>query len=1224
MVKEKRKVRIDDELYEEEEDVLPEEEDPDMDDLPEEDELYDVEEESYEEDSDEEDSDSEPDEDVDEEESWEDEDEVIRKPKEKGYKGILVIGIIGILILAAMGAAIVYTVTRGGDDDLKDDTDPFDNIGKDTISENRMKARFTEIMPHEDWFEIYVEGPAQGSIDGWTVTTFDEGLIELPEITGIDGFDHIVVHAGSGTGDHDCSDGRATVYLGLAGTFLDAGGDELALFDADDNIVDFVAWGEGNGDTPRLGWTKGDYLTLAPTGSSLSLQGPSVGPSSYWTAGPPSPGANNIVEVPLPGDWVIHIVNGRTEPYMAGYNEEYDIFDALTPPRDVNVSFQVPAAHPVGQNMMDNLTEYIDFTYKLLKEMGFGDPASSGTDPSGRPIIRVTASGNGSYSGVCMPDGSIQVDLGTNKVTNKKLVEHEVTHSFQWRQRQNGAWHIGPLMTRFLEEGMAEFVGRYSTMKNYNMTWAEVEKELQSSGNLNIINYTSKSHINIFTDWHGANNRTYYANIWEYYEIAFLFWKFLFDKFGKDVIKKIYDNTSYGGSGTNVIGVGAIEAATGQKLEDLIREFMLYRVENRFPQYQAGIDFGPVKPDREVHFTGAPSSASEWVERYGSRVNRFVMNGSGGIIEFNPRMPNSRWGITIIGVKPDGSRSYENHTLGKGQNGTFVIPPGMKEVIVIKTLLDGTVNYPYEFFNMTIRPNPVITPMGPDNDEHILWDPHPLNIWWVLENLTREMRLRLQIDNTSTFDHPFWDQELGWNVTEWPFPEDIGNGTWWWRLRWEKDDVFGPWTPYSNFTIWRGFDRPEIMWDPAPLRFENDTGSFLVVIPGMNVTIPGYDVPEGLNTGYGHAGFRLGGPYGSVHYNWSFGEAFPIGDLATEEHTYFEWRVNYPLFGDWPWFRDDILWDPASPEFEILAPVNGSRHRFDTNMSLRVDLNRTDGRWAVDSFFDVFFRIDTGVLHPYTGSVVPLIESGRYEIPINISELPQGVVRFYLNIRDAYGRIGDVHELWIEVDRTAPDLSLRIDPDRDPAYYNGPFRIVASTSDPNAVRVEFEITDGNATKFQYAVSDRIPNGTAYEFVLEIDPAEQGLAEGWANVRAIVRDDLGNSRTVWSMVAIDTIIPHIMVITPYPNMEVISGHDVHITVMLSEIAGEISSVYAVLEYFEGEEVGRVDLAAIDQYEWTGNIQMPMFAVPTTFVLTVYAVDLAGNVGWSGFSLQGVIP
>ncbi|MFO8050685.1 MAG: hypothetical protein R6V01_03190 [Thermoplasmatota archaeon] len=1202
------------------EDELEEEElDEDEYDIEEEEDLEDEELEDDEDYEEEEDLEEEELEDEESEEEIEDELSRPSNEEEPGRK-LITIGIVALMILSVIGIGIVIMLQE--DDSKKDDIgdeeiDPYDGLGNDMISTNPLQASISEVNPSGEWFEVYIRGTGPGTTEGWRVTTFDEPLFTIPTVTGLEMFGFILFHTGNGTDDLDGSDGNAEVYLDMGEDVLSDDGDELAIFDKSDNLIDFVGWGTGNGDTPRDGWNIHDYIPAPGENESISLQGTDNDEHSYWTVGPSSPGSNNIIKMDLSpnDDWNAYLVNGRQNKIEV--NETGEDWRYL----DINVSVGIPAGHSVDEDTIDDVKEYLNFTYNLLKEMGFGDAMASGTDSNGDPFVKITITANGTYSGACNSNGEIEVDIGSNKVASKQTVEHEMTHNFQFAKRDDGSSHINPWKNNFIDEGTAEYIGRISAMKNFNKTWQEVEEELDSAGSLNIYDYYHYSWYDIFTEWPGTYNRSY-VHSGHYYAGSFLFMKFLSDKFGEDIVVDIYNAVvNNPGTGNDTTGIKAIEEATGMSFEELLSEFNLYRLENRFPQYKGDPDFQNTAIDNEHEFNGHdPVTDDEQVEQYGSRINKYEMNGTSGLVSFEPKTNRSRWQLTVVKIKEDGSREYETVALEKGEDGLVHIPEGYQQVIIIKTRLDGSLKFS-EGFRITMKQPPVITPMGPPDDEHIMWDPDPRYIEWLVENLTEEMRIELWIDNTSTFAHPWYKWTLPWNTTSWPIPEDIPNGTWWWKLRyrWENDEVDTPWTDPWNFTVWRNFDRPKIMWDPEPVRYENFSGSWAVLYPGMSVRIGGIDVPPTIDPGDGHGEIRLEGPTNSTGtIEIPLGEWHSLDDLPKGDYDKLFYRIVYDDFEPWPWFRDDILWDPVPPSIESLLPIPERRN---TNTTVQIGVN---GSMHVDSFFDIYYDIPPGPQKEYT--IDPIFNRTEgdlkiYDLHLNLSELPEDVWHFNISTRDSYGRVSDYFTFDIDVDRTAPEFVIETDPTGDPPFFNDYFEVYVWTEDPTAVSIMVEILDDHGGVTPLEMAEPMPPWThEHEWIGTYDLLANPLPEGPITILAIIVDDLHNEGETSFGAVIDTLSPEIDILSPAEgeNWEVDRYHTVHVNVLEDQTAfPTISDVFVVLRCMENRtEAVNVSLSWNETSFFEGDLLVPAWASTSVpWKIEVYAVDMARNTGSS---------
>ena len=150
-----------------------------------------------------------------------------------------------------------------------------------------------------DFIELFVADSEGSSIDvsGWYVTTFDDDEEYLPAVSDLEQFDYLALRMGAGVDDLDASDGGATIYFDRLDSMLDMSGDEVGLYNADDDLVDFVRYNGGNNDSVLGGWDNGDLGAVADSSvESIQIQGQDRNDSSNWISAPPSPALPNIDE----------------------------------------------------------------------------------------------------------------------------------------------------------------------------------------------------------------------------------------------------------------------------------------------------------------------------------------------------------------------------------------------------------------------------------------------------------------------------------------------------------------------------------------------------------------------------------------------------------------------------------------------------------------------------------------------------------------------------------------------------------------------------------------------------------------------------------------------------------------------------------------------------------------------------------------------------------------
>lgn len=1224
-VSKKKKVEPVEEIEEEEEDIDEDLFDEDDDDLEEEEEEYD--EEDLEEDDDdleddEEEEEEEEDDEEEEEDLEDDEDEIdglSRSSEEEGIgKRIITIGIVALMLISAIGVGIVLImqaedVREKPDDEKK--SDPYDGLGNDIKSVNPTKAQISEIDPFNEWFEVFIMGDETGTTEGWKFTSFDEPLIGLATVTGLSMFSFIVFHTGNGTDDLDCSDGSAVVHLGLGDDILNDTGDEIALFDSNTNLIDFVGYGDGNGDTPRDGWFKSYYPQAPSEGYTLSIIGTDQDELSDWKETLPSRDDFPLQEIDLSEDGfneTIQIRTGRKRDQVIDTNGTWNR-QLVIKARGV-----IKRGGPLEKKDLEDTLEYASHTYKTLRRMGFDVPEVTGHKNNGKPFLRIVVTKNGDYEGYYDADNkTVHVDLGSNKFANKQTVEHEVFHAFQMKQRADGSRAMNPNKEQGFDEGMAEFVGRYSTVTNFkNLTWLELENQLKKAGSMNIFDLTSDLGLDVFGDWPGSGDLS------DHYGMNFLLIKFLMDKYGTGIIKKIFDSTKNFGNQEkeegDVTGKEAIEAATGMKFGDLLLEFMVWRIDKtKFSQYKESTEWPGYDVDRSRNFTGTPLEDEEDVDDLTSRVNEYILSGKDCVITAKPD-GNTTLGLTIIREKEDGTKEYIQKKLGPGEAGGIYIPPGYKKVTVIKTSLEAT-----ELggtFKMKVQPGPVITPMGPPDNDHIMWDPPAIPdipIIWDIVNATNNTHVDIQIDNTSTFSDPYID-EIMWDTFEpYSLPRELPNGTWWWRIRWHEDLIneSGPWSSPWNFTFWRGYSRPDIMWDPNLERLENQTGSWGLITPGSRIRVTATSSPVGMEPDQGTPQVRLRGQGSIIDLEPGTDDWFEVGEHMSGDLDIIEWRVDFPPFNDIPWFRDDIMWDPAPPELIPILPLPGPRIR--DNTTIQIGLNDT---YHVDSFFDVYYSIDLGGADQQPYDVEPMFnrtEKGLmiYDLHLNISDLQEGTWLFNITAEDEYKRRSEPLMIEFEIDRTGPEFMIETDPHGDPTFFNGSFNLFIWSEDPTTGSVMVEIHDSEGGITPMEVVPPVPPWVhEVEWKGTYDLIGQPLPQGPITIMVTVWDDLGNMVTDSIDAVIDTIAPIPMIQEPRTEDWLFLGNNFETRVDVNESPADIVSVTAHLIHAEfGWENLTLTLDQAHGRIWAVNHTLSWNLVLGNYWLEIRVTDRAGNTG-----------
>ncbi|MCD6342039.1 MAG: lamin tail domain-containing protein, partial [Thaumarchaeota archaeon] len=230
--------------------------------------------------------------------------------------------------------------------------------GRVLISE----VKYTADETGPEFVELYVPDSAGLDLSGWYITTFDGDKIEIPKIKGIRDFAYILLVFGSGTNDLDASDGRVVAYLGEKDV-LDDGGDEVALYDPNDNLRDYMRYKGGNGDPALGGWSEDDLGPEAPPGTSIQLLGEDLNGSANWVASPPSGGNPNVVEFEIDeGLWIV-IHNGRS--------------NVTRVERLRGLEFEFTPGPGVTNDQINKMRNFFENAWKFLKKEGYNLPQAA-------------------------------------------------------------------------------------------------------------------------------------------------------------------------------------------------------------------------------------------------------------------------------------------------------------------------------------------------------------------------------------------------------------------------------------------------------------------------------------------------------------------------------------------------------------------------------------------------------------------------------------------------------------------------------------------------------------------------------------------------------------------------------------------------------------------------------------------------------------------------------
>jgi len=387
-------------------------------------------------------------------------------------------------------------------------------VGRVVISEIKYAS---DVGP--DFVELYVLDSSGLDLKDWYITTFDEDKIKLPEIQGLRDYAYVLLVFDRGENDLDASDGVAVIHLGEK-FILDDGGDEVALYDPNNNLRDYVRYSGGNGDPVLGGWSEGDQGPVANAGESIQLLGDDLNSSVDWISSRPSGGSPNIVEFKIDEKLTIVIHNGRSN------------VTKVEKLRGLNIEFRPKPGVTLTRNELQKLKNFFENAWKFLKKEGFNLPQTAADGKIHITIgraSRVSEAGGGTSS-----DGTMQLDLSGNDVIDQQIITHEFMHLVQAKTEGDSRgeymrWNPNEY-GMFFDEGYAEYFGYKKLAEEKGMGWQRVLKEFEDKGLGGLGAF--QTDINVFTGWPSRD--------WGRYTSAFLFIKMIANNFGQRVLVGMY------------------------------------------------------------------------------------------------------------------------------------------------------------------------------------------------------------------------------------------------------------------------------------------------------------------------------------------------------------------------------------------------------------------------------------------------------------------------------------------------------------------------------------------------------------------------------------------------------------------------------------------------------------------------------------------------------------
>ena len=523
-------------------------------------------------------------------------------------------------------------------------------------------------------------GTGDINISGWYITTLDGDKHVLPDVVGLGNFDYVAIRTGPGISDLDATDGSTTIYLSLVSEVLDNTGDEVALFDADDNLIDFVRYKGGNGDPVLGGWSSGDAGPVADNiAKSVQIHGSDLNSSDNWVSASPSIAEPNHFE------WIINEADGLLYQIHNGRN-----FPEIPDGPRTEVQFDI---HNVSAAMnlsdVQQVVEMLNFTYNFLRSEGFNKTPITGAD--GDVDIEVTMAGPGQNAGFgdANQGTKLRVTLFpftsfNNSVRNKLVLEHEHTHLFQYSQ--SGGW--GPTSDWGDIEGHAEYWSFKITKSEFNITTDQIVD----------IDYRTKPPSLWLQNTDLPNNPfTDFQVSWPHYWANHLLYRYIAETYGQEKVAHMHKvrNVSAGITGIKTIDKAFKEQGKNTTFVDIHSGYTIW-LYNNFKDM--------ITLTKNETFNGGIITESETLNPWGTdyekiNINKTKINGSGPYnISFSGQ-PGVNYSMAVL-VKNNSGYALAGTIMFQGK-GSILINTNSSEIVVIKTQINnesvGRTNYTINF-----------------------------------------------------------------------------------------------------------------------------------------------------------------------------------------------------------------------------------------------------------------------------------------------------------------------------------------------------------------------------------------------------------------------------------------------------------------------------------------------------------------------------------------------
>ena len=161
------------------------------------------------------------------------------------------------------------------------------NVNAVYISEVYYDPSGSEV--NNEFIELFIDDSIL-NLSHWVITTFDNDNYTLPYISDLSYSNFVIIIPGQGIDDLDATDGIATIYLNRGISILSNSGDEIGLFNNKGEIIDFIRYEGGNGDSVLENWSVNDLGITANGEESIQITGDDFDSSNNWISAEPTLG----------------------------------------------------------------------------------------------------------------------------------------------------------------------------------------------------------------------------------------------------------------------------------------------------------------------------------------------------------------------------------------------------------------------------------------------------------------------------------------------------------------------------------------------------------------------------------------------------------------------------------------------------------------------------------------------------------------------------------------------------------------------------------------------------------------------------------------------------------------------------------------------------------------------------------------------------------------------